>query len=1004
MVVAALAPSTPAAPATLGFNAGGARSVAASDGIEYRAEQRWRPGAQGVYLGGDADADIDIKFFVDGDEADRPLYGVFREGTHLWRFAAQPGLHELTLRFNETEADGPGIRRMLVAVDQDTLLADLDIFALVGKERALNVRRAVLATSDSIEIIFAPHRESLLPPRVSAIALRPLLSGTPPPLAAPTELRVRRGDDHALFTWRPACPMGLDRYEVWAQQNRGALVASSIRYLPWIRLPADPQLRYLVRALDAGGRLGAVADAAGAAPRSPGPLARWELVVGEDDLRAMERALPEKIRRPAMLSIDGVSCSGRLQFRGTGSLRQPKKSWKLRIDEGPLVRGSSVVSMASNFNDIALMREPLSHRLMVDCDLPTYLVDPVSLSLNGDFAGVYSHVEDPDQDYLERIGFDVTDRCYKVEAGLFPLADEAAYLRGFENTQTDDWQRRDVIELVQELDRLEDPELETWLRATFDVDAVIDWYALQVFLGNDDFAMHNFILHRGRLGGPWRVLPWDVDVVLHEHGLPANFTTSAAPDSRDQHNALAERLLEPPSLLRRYLRRLEILLDGPLATERTMATLDSVAELIVEDAFLDTEKLVRESEEMYRQWSWEMARVLAGREATLRTSIAELMPEPWVDLTLNEIVRSDSTVVELHYRGVDPLDLEGLHLTDDPIDPERWPVPPQTITEGQRTTVTLPEHLTGWLALVAPNGGGIIDSVDLATFPELATIGRFPEGAGRMRVLPEATPDAPNLWDSPLLLELSVDDSYPTPGTSIELLATVRSTWRPRIAPTLYLEAIGPGGVWLPVPFAVERELQELTPGQEVEERFEIALPANAPWLTGGRYDLTLRAFEGDDPIAAESIALYVDTGPPATLLLNELCASNSTLIADEFGEFDDWVEIVNACGTTRSTAGLYLSDDLEDDPLRWALPARSLAPGEVLLLWLDDDPEQGELHAPFKLAREGEELALVRDPDAEPVDWIVFGYQESDWSLARTPAGQPTWEASSEPTPGNLR
>jgi len=206
------------------------------------------------------------------------------------------------------------------------------------------------------------------------------------------------------------------------------------------------------------------------------------------------------------------------------------------------------------------------------------------------------------------------------------------------------------------------------------------------------------------------------------------------------------------------------------------------------------------------------------------------------------------------------------------------------------------------------------------------------------------------------------------------------------------------------VPFAVERELQELTPGQEVEERFEIALPANAPWLTGGRYDLTLRAFEGDDPIAAESIALYVDTGPPATLLLNELCASNSTLIADEFGEFDDWVEIVNACGTTRSTAGLYLSDDLEDDPLRWALPARSLAPGEVLLLWLDDDPEQGELHAPFKLAREGEELALVRDPDAEPVDWIVFGYQESDWSLARTPAGQPTWEASSEPTPGNLR
>ncbi|MAE72217.1 MAG: hypothetical protein CME06_17320 [Gemmatimonadetes bacterium] len=1009
LTAAAAVAGMTAAGDTIGFNAGESSSLVASDGIEYRGETGWRTGADGGFVGGEAVADVSRTFFVDGEEGDGPLYGVFREGSHLWRFSVEPGPFELTMRFNETEADGPGIRRMVVSVDRDTLLDDLDIHALVGKERALNIRREVFADVDSIEISFAAHEASLLPPRVSAIALRSLSAGVPPPLEAPIDLEVYPGDDDVLFTWRPAGPVGLDRYEVWTSR-RGRFfspslesVSSTIRYLPWIRLPADPGLSYRVRALDAGGYPGDVARVGGSAPRDPGPLSRWELWIDEDDLRSMERALPAKIDRSAMLVIDALARFGDLQFRGTGSLRQPKKSWKMRIEGGEPVRGSAVVNMTANFNDAALLREPLAHRLMRDCGIDAYRVDPLSLSLNGTLLGVFEHVEEPDAVFLARIGLDPNGRSYKVEAGLFPLVDESAYIESFQNTQTEDWIRRDVVDLVQNLDRLQGPDLEIWLRATFDIDTVIDWYALQVFLGNNDFAMRNQILHRDRLGGKWRVLPWDVEGLLYEHGTPADFTTAAAPDARGEYNALADRLLEPRSLRRRYLRRLEMLLDGPLATERTAAVLDSLADLIVEDGFLDTEKMVRESAELYRWQTEEMRQILAGRETTLRASVASLMPNRWVDLALNEIARPGSTIVELHHRGAEPLDLEGVYLSDDPDDLYRWPVPATVLSEGERATVGLPGRQEGWLFLVAPENVGVIDEVHLGAYSPQAVVGRYPDGAGRMRVLRAPTPGGENLWDPTVAMEVSVDDRYVAPGETIELSLTVRATWRQEINTMLRIEATGAGGVWLPVPFVIDVELGSLRRGERIEKEIDIPIPSDAWWIGGGRYDLILSAFERDDRVARESVSIYVDTGSPETLVINELCASNATVVSDEMGEYDDWVEIFNPTTGPLSTAGLYLSDDWGGEPLRWTLPVRTLAPGEVLLLWLDGDTEQGELHGPFRLARGGEEVALIRGPESDPlvVDRIVFGYQETDWSLARVPAGQPTWEPSGEPTPG---
>jgi len=144
--------------------------------------------------------------------------------------------------------------------------------------------------------------------------------------------------------------------------------------------------------------------------------------------------------------------------------------------------------------------------------------------------------------------------------------------------------------------------------------------------------------------------------------------------------------------------------------------------------------------------------------------------------------------------------------------------------------------------------------------------------------------------------------------------------------------------------------------------------------------------------------------GPPSMppLRLNEFMADNDTTVADEAGEFDDWLELVNIGDEPVGLAGLALADDhLATTP--WRLPDVILEAGDHLLVWCDNDEVQGPLHADFKLSAGGESLVLfLLDGD---VDWVVdaldFGPQVADISVGRLPDGVGPWTVQEVPTPG---
>ncbi len=73
------------------------------------------------------------------------------------------------------------------------------------------------------------------------------------------------------------------------------------------------------------------------------------------------------------------------------------------------------------------------------------------------------------------------------------------------------------------------------------------------------------------------------------------------------------------------------------------------------------------------------------------------------------------------------------------------------------------------------------------------------------------------------------------------------------------------------------------------------------------------------------------------------------------------------------------------------------------LLIWTDNDPEQGYNHADFSLNASGEQLGLFASASEyfAAVDTLTFGQQTTDVSIGRLPNGEGPFITLPGPTPG---
>jgi len=132
----------------------------------------------------------------------------------------------------------------------------------------------------------------------------------------------------------------------------------------------------------------------------------------------------------------------------------------------------------------------------------------------------------------------------------------------------------------------------------------------------------------------------------------------------------------------------------------------------------------------------------------------------------------------------------------------------------------------------------------------------------------------------------------------------------------------------------------------------------------------------------------YPASDPHSRLFVNEVVADNETILQDEAGEFEDYVEIYNDEPFAVDLSGMYLSD-YAGDPREWSFPPGTTIPSkDFVLVWCDDDTAQGPLHATFKLSKDGEGVWLFDNSAGfnQLLDHLTFPALAADEAFGRFP------------------
>jgi hypothetical protein len=495
----------------------------------------------------------------------------------------------------------------------------------------------------------------------------------------------------------------------------------------------------------------------------PAQLLDFHLEMDPADWDAVRRDTSFAIERPASFRCGDEPAQrvavGRKPAIGLPSGEDPRKV-SLKVDFDDAVEdgewhGHRKLNLENGLSDQALpcsiLREGIAWQLMARAGVIGGGSSWVRVHLNGELLGIYIRVEHVDKSFLRR-----------------HIAEDEGFLYKFDRAYPDGKRR---LTREDEPDPYEaalcfppfdgacgaPPHGLSVLREHLDIHQLITLGAVDTILSNFDGLLeshNNYFWYNSER--PRLYFPWDLDLSMFD-----------AIRSRPPHVSEVERLLfEVAPELRAYfdrvLRRLCLEMLAPDNIDRLLEEVSrEVGPAIEADPLNGLGRTFAAERAYVRVW-------LNGRRDFLLEKLPASAPSPVV---INEILAANDRSgrdeageaddwVELYNRGAAPVELGGLHLSDDPAAPRKWSLPAATLMPGARVLVWCdreagqgPFHASFQLDQDGEGVGlyavedGIARALDFVRFgPQAAdrSLGRVPDGAATLREGLCPTPDAAN--------------------------------------------------------------------------------------------------------------------------------------------------------------------------------------------------------------------------------------------------------------------
>ncbi len=638
-----------------------------------------------------------------------------------------------------------------------------------------------------------------------------------------------------------------------------------------------------------------------------------------------------------------------VRFKGSSSYMSNdtyKKSFKIDIDlydSGADITGLDKLNLNCGFLDASFVREAALYELCEAAGLATERVNFVALYINSTYWGLYTLVEQLDQEFIEsRWGSSEDGNLWKGDDhGTLEYlgTNPTSYYGEYElktNEEENDW--TDLIDFTYVLNNTPAADFPDTMSEYMDVNSALALLAVESLACNLDsyigrcanyYMYHRelddrFVFANWDLNESWGIFDfWNMSTTQKQQLSP--YWTSP---SYGEERPLAEELWAIPAYDDVYVGHLQRLMAGAADPDVLVDRMEELRDVIRPYVYMETSghrlfttsqfeaamttdilyssggpggRLIPALETFVRNRDSYLSGLLGSFTATEGLVLNELMASN--DVTLADGYGEYDDWVEIANTSGTAISLDGFYLTDDMAYPTLYALPDTILAAGA--------YLLVWIDDTAAQGplhagfkldvdgedlflmeGSVI--LDWLTFPELGTdvsYGRWADGTGDWELLSLATPGVAN-----------------------------------------------------------------------------------------------------QNPVEPEDITLYI----------NEFVALNNTGIQDPSGSYEDWLEIYNPGPDAVEMLGLYLTDDLTNT-VQWSFPDVTLEAGGFMLVWCDSDPEEGDLHTNFKLSGSGEYIGLYGRLAAgnEVIDSYTFGVQTTDVSEGRETDGGSTWVFFTEPTPG---
>ena len=603
---------------------------------------------------------------------------------------------------------------------------------------------------------------------------------------------------------------------------------------------------------------------------------------------------------PASGGVGGGCWDVDIRYRGDTARLMPKKCWKIFFPGSDLFQGQGELNLNADYVDQTLLRSYVGYDLFTRADVPAPRAGHARLYINDEYYGLFSQVEQVDERFLHRLGIEMHGNLYKPFYGNLGLEEsDWWYWEHYPKKTNRQSGHEDLVAFIELINNTPDEQFPDAITEVLDVNGWLDWYAVNILIGNFEMTNKNHYLYHDSSTGRWMILPWDVDISFgHNEGNPYGLfdrdiswdnPIDTGADPTGKYNHLIDRMMDVPEFRFYHCRRLTELMADEFSPAEMFPRIDETFAYIYDAAIADPNRW--RPDELYGTPGFEdgpdeLKTYVTNRIQFLEGEMTTFCPDLEVPLTVNEFLADNTSTVadeagdyddwiEIHNgSGTLAWDLGGMYLTDDLSNPTRWQVPTGTLVSPGGTLLFWTDGEEGE-GLLHTNftlgaGGGQIGLFDRDVFGNAAisvltyaaqtadtSYGRLPDGGETWQFFTAPTPGWLNRGHPPVISPAAHTPAWPTSSDTVTITAVI--TDEGTITAWLWYRAFAAGAE----PPDYQSVTMTAAPGTGAGSLFTgtISAQTDGPWV---EYYIEAQDEAGTEPPDYQSVTMAAAPGTGA--------------------------------------------------------------------------------------------------------------------------------------------